>query len=219
MTDYKGEKFKEYLKSNRYNMTDVAKRLKISRHTLYQYFETGELGRKVVTNIVTGLGVTEQDIWGSDAVSEPKSNFKDLPKQTKGGGRPKGIPMYNIAATAGVVGVFEDDHNETPLFYLDMPGMQDCEFGVRISGDSMYPRFRNGDWIGCKEVTKKEHILFGEVYYIITTDYKTVKYVQPHPENKDWVLLVPHNDAIKPTPLPKDEIRRLFMVKVNLQIL
>lgn len=210
MIEYKGEKFERFLKRINVSVSDAAKRMGVSRQNMYQLFKSVELERRTVNIILTVFGVNEYEIFGDeDDAARP---IIEHPLAAHG------IPMYNVPATASVVGVFEDDMSEKPLFYLDVPGARDCDFGVRVSGDSMYPRFRNGDWIGCKEVKNREHILYGEVYYIITPDYKTVKYVQPHPEREDWVLLIPHNDAIKPTPLPKSEIIRLYMVKVNLQI-
>jgi len=217
MVEYKGKKFKDYLERNNIPVSTAAKKIEVSRNALYQYFESDELSLKVVKKIITGLGTTEHSIWGDAPVASDFSSSEKLYSHRTD--NPKsGIPMYNVTATAGVVGVYEDTFNEEPMFYLDVPGARDCDFGVRISGDSMYPRFRNGDWIGCKEVKNREYILYGEVYYIITSDYKTVKYIQPHSTKDDWVMLVPHNDSIKPTPLPKSEIIKLFTVKVNLQI-
>lgn len=210
MIEYKGEKFRRFLKRINCSVTEAAKLMGVSRQNMYQLFESTELERKTVNIILTKFGANEYEIFGDE-----DDFFRPMPEHLT---KNNGIPMYNVPATASVVGVFEDDMSEKPLFYLDVPGARDCDFGVRVSGDSMYPRFRNGDWIGCKEVKNREHILYGEVYYIITPDYKTVKYVQPHPSKEDWVLLIPHNESIKPTPLPKSEIIRLYMVKVNLQI-
>jgi hypothetical protein len=83
----------------------------------------------------------------------------------------------------------------------------------------MYPLIRNGGYVACKTITNRDHILYGEIYHIVTNDYSTVKYLKAHPEKKDWVLLVPYNEAIDPTPMPREEIIRLAQVRAILQVI
>lgn len=61
---YQGEKFKRYLERNRIPKTKAAKDLKISRQSLYQWFESNELERSTVNKILTTYNETEEKIFG-----------------------------------------------------------------------------------------------------------------------------------------------------------
>lgn len=123
----------------------------------------------------------------------------------------QGLPMFDIPVTAGAVSLIRDEPMTEPAFYLQIPSFRDCTFGARVSGDSMYPEIRNGDYVICKEVDK---FIFGDIYLVVTDDgQETVKYVHPHEEKDDWVKLVPYNKSVPITPIRKDNIIRMYRVK------
>ena len=70
MPYYQGENFKKYLKDHGISVIPLAKKLGVSRNTVYQYYASENLTREVVTNIITNLKVKESDIW-PDAEIEP----------------------------------------------------------------------------------------------------------------------------------------------------
>lgn len=55
---------------------------------------------------------------------------------------PRRIPLYDMPASAGT-GVFLDSENYS-MIEVDESIPEDANFAVRLSGDSMYPRFRDG---------------------------------------------------------------------------
>lgn len=124
-----------------------------------------------------------------------------------------GVPMYDIPVTAGAVTMIRDEKAPEPAYYLQIPSFKDCTFGARVSGDSMYPEIRNGDYVVCKEVQTLESLIYGDIYLVITKDgIETVKYVHPH-DNPDWVNLVPYNKSVPTTPMPKSNIFKVYKVK------
>lgn len=146
------------------------------------------------------------------------SNNKEI-TATKNGDK-TGVPVYSgVYSTGSVTSLFMDDHDEKPLFYLDAPEIRGCDCGFRVSGDSMHPLIRNGGYVACKTIINKDNILYGEIYHIITSDYRTVKYVHPHPDKEDWVILKPHNKSIPDTPMKRDEIIRIAQVRGIVQVL
>jgi len=66
MPDYQGEYFKTFLYRKRIAVTEAAKILNVSRQTIYQYFNSKNLTREVVSNILQKFEVTESDVWSSD---------------------------------------------------------------------------------------------------------------------------------------------------------
>lgn len=126
----------------------------------------------------------------------------------------KGLPMFNTPVTASFVEAYRDESVYQPQYYLHDPRFRDCDFGAIITGDSMHSEIRHGDFIACKEVTDKRFIVFGDIYYVVATNgLETCKYVNKDPENPDNLLLVPKNENISKSPIPKDMILRLYKVR------
>ena len=126
----------------------------------------------------------------------------------------KGVPMYNNPVTASFVEAYHDESRYRPQYYLHDPRFRDCDFGAIITGDSMHSEIRHGDFIACKEVLDKSFIVFGDIYYVVATNgLETCKYINQDPKNENNLLLVPKNDSISPSPIPKDMILRLYKVR------
>ena len=78
----------------------------------------------------------------------------------------------------------------------------------------MHSEIRHGDFVACKEVTDKRFIVYGDIYYIVASNgLETCKYVNSDPQNPDILLLVPKNDKLSPSPLPKNMLVRLYKVR------
>ncbi|MBV7529018.1 XRE family transcriptional regulator [Chitinophaga sp. sic0106] len=125
----------------------------------------------------------------------------------------RGVPMYDTDVNAGILSLIRDEKITEPAYYLPIPGFKDCKFGARVSGDSMYPEIRNGDYVICKELQTLDSLIYGDIYLVVTHDgMETVKYVHPH-EKEDWINLVPYNKSVPTTPMPKKNIRAVYKVK------
>jgi hypothetical protein len=56
--------------------------------------------------------------------------------------------------------------------------------------------------------------VFGEIYYVVSTNgLETCKYLNADPNNPNNFLLVPRNESISPSPIPKDMILRMYKVR------
>ena len=126
----------------------------------------------------------------------------------------KALPLIPFEALAGYLstdneGVRLEDCERYVIPEFDRRG---AEFIIRVSGSSMYPKYSNGDLLGCKKI---ENILFfqwGKIYVLDTSQDALVKRVYEH-ENKDFVMLVSDNkDVYPPFPIPKSDIRSLSIV-------
>lgn len=125
-----------------------------------------------------------------------------------------GLPMFNTPVTASFVETYRDETLYKPQYYLHDPRFRDCDFGAIITGDSMHSEIRHGDFIACKEITDKRFIVFGDIYYVVATNgLETCKYVNRDPDNPNNLLLVPKNENISKSPIPKDMILRLYKVR------
>lgn len=127
------------------------------------------------------------------------------------------IPYYNVDVTASAFPVFADEREE-PEYFISIPAFKDCDFAVPIYGDSMYPKIKNGHIVAVKEVKNKGVILYGEIYLVITEDYRTVKYIRKHPGDISKVLLCSENPSFDDVEIPRDSIIRLFKVRGQISI-
>lgn len=191
------------------NQEETAVLLNIGYRT-YQDIE----GKGIVKSAIDLVSIVEKTGFEITKEIAQPSNFQEHLRDFKNGNNSEGIKMYESAPVAATVKtVYHDEHN-VPDYVLQIPQFRDCNYGTRASGDSMYPEIRNGDLVICKELDRNSRIIFGDIYIVHTKDnIETIKYIKAH-ENLDWVTLVPHNKAAGVgTPIPKNEIIKLFKVR------
>lgn len=126
----------------------------------------------------------------------------------------KGTPYYNVDFIGGFEFV-SNDQTQLPDYYINYPpynkpGVMWCN----LTGHSMEPEISNGDVIALKEVKSPiEYLPAGEIYGIITDDYRTVKRIRPGAQ-KGFVRLIPANKSPEfcEQEIPVEMIRRIFAV-------
>lgn len=129
--------------------------------------------------LITGKGEMLREKF-CVSVSEP--DVKVYNSRIKSNNKNTRIPLYNIEAVAGVVEVFNDLKNKTPVAFLDIPNLPPSDAGVFVTGDSMYPLLKSGDIIAYKVLNDIRNVLWGEMYilsiYSNGDHFITIKYIQ-----------------------------------------
>lgn len=126
----------------------------------------------------------------------------------------KALPLIPFEALAGYLstdneGVMVEDCEQYVIPEFDRRG---AEFIIRVSGSSMYPKYSNGDLLGCKKIKDILFFQWGKIYVLDTSQGTLVKRVYEH-ENDDFVMLVSDNKTVYPPfPIPKSDIRSLSIV-------
>jgi len=124
----------------------------------------------------------------------------------------EGVPVYDVPIDASFIERYRDERYE-PLYFVDIPKLRNCNFGAIVSGNSMYPVMKSGTIAICRIVEDLNYFDPGEMYFLSTTNgFETVKYVQPG-EHPDELLLIPHNEKIKPTTIKKDMVIKMCIVE------
>lgn len=127
----------------------------------------------------------------------------------------EGVPYYDIDVAASIAESF-NDMPEEPEFYIDFKPFNDCEAYFPIFGDSMYPRFQNGEIIAVRKMPNRNVILWGEAYFVITNaeanNLKTIKLLLPFSEDK-VILRGANPDYAYDTIIEKKDIIALYIVK------
>lgn len=126
----------------------------------------------------------------------------------------KGAPYYNVDFIGGFDFV-PNDQTMNPDYYINYPPYnKDGVLWCNLTGHSMEPEISNGDIIAVREInTKIEYLPAGEIYGIITDDYRTVKRIRPG-DRKGFIRLIPSNKSPEfcEQEIPIDMIRRVYAV-------
>ena len=122
----------------------------------------------------------------------------------------KGVPMIPQEAFASPG---EPNYNdEHVLDYYMVSEFKDCDFVIRIKGDSMSPRYASGDVVACKKVMERLFFQWGRVYVLYTKSQGImIKRIQPS-EVDGCVKCVSDNEKYAPFDVPKSDIVSLALV-------
>ena len=124
-----------------------------------------------------------------------------------------GTPVYDIDATCGDRSrpiMFADEHI---IGHVNLPNVSPTAAIIRANGDSMEPHIHDGDWIAVREVANFNVIYYGQVYLVITNEYRLLKYIRRDEDEKNYIILRSDNKEYDDIRLPKAEIRHLFIVE------
>ncbi len=86
-----------------------------------------------------------------------------------------------------------------------------AEFLIRISGDSMQPKYYSGDIIACKRLRLDTFFQWNKVYVVDSEQGVIVKRVRPGHDDKH-VIMVSENEAYAPFELPLEKVYSIALV-------
>jgi len=125
--------------------------------------------------------------------------------------QPRGVPFYDVDFCGGF-DMMLNDQTAVPTGYIDFPQYNKADSWARITGHSMEPLISNGDIIALRRVEDwQSYILYGEIYGIMTDEYRTVKRVRKT-QDPNKILLEPINKDFDPTELEKKLITGVWAV-------
>lgn len=125
---------------------------------------------------------------------------------------PSGTPVLDIDVTCGRE--FRDLSDERIIGYVDLPIIRKDSHIVTATGDSMTPKVLSGDLIVIREIKNRDYFLWGNMYLVVTPEYRMLKYVEKHPtEPNEYIILRSENKAHSDIELPIKDIFRLFVVE------
>lgn len=107
----------------------------------------------------------------------------------------EGAPYFNVDFIGGF-DVIVNDQTRNPDFYINYPPYnQEGVVWCNLTGHSMEPEISNGDIIALHEVTTPiQYLPAGEIYGIVTEEYRTVKRVRLS-QKEGYVRLIPSNKS------------------------
>ena len=199
--------------------TLIASKLGISEGNIRGYIKGVTPKQDVLEKIVINLDINPDWLLtgrGSMLKSEETaisggSKEKELPKVNY---ECEGAPYYNVDFIGGFDLVL-NDQTRNPDYYINFPPYnKEGVIWCNITGHSMEPELNNGDFIAMKEMHSPiEYLPAGEIYGIITDDYRTVKRIRMA-DRDGFVRLIPTNKSPEyaEQEIPIDMIRKVYAV-------
>ena len=130
-----------------------------------------------------------------------------------------GALIYDIDATCGLSGRDIEFTDEKVIGSIDAPEINPDSKIIFATGDSMQPLIASGDRVVIRKIESWDFFNYGQVYLIITNEYRLIKRVRRHPKDADnLILLRSENPNYDDIDLPKREIIHLFIVENILSI-
>ena len=130
----------------------------------------------------------------------------------------KGIPLYDVAASAGTGLAF--DTQTKIIAYFEMPNFSDCQAVISVFGDSMLPVYRSGDKVVLKEITSNI-IPYGQVFVITVKEgvgsQTYLKLIFPCSDGRNEIILRSYNSDYPDIPCMLSDIQKLFIVKGSIR--
>ena len=96
--------------------------------------------------------------------------------------------------------------------YYTVSDFNNSDFLIRVTGDSMSPKYCGGDIVACKKISETYFFQWGRVYVIYTQSQGImIKRVQPS-EDRDFITCVSDNPKYAPFDVPKSDIVSIALV-------
>jgi len=206
---HQGEYLKKVIKSSRTKVTEIARRIGISRANMYLLFDKEQLDDYYIDKI-RQIGIDLDNL-------KPQKGLVKEPKAFSGNENEVQIPFYEADVTAGDGKNF-GDQVKNASYFLNIPHFRDCNIAVRVNGHSMYPKYCNGNIVVCKKINDHAHIPYGEPHIVVMADYSVLKYVHPHTTNKRLFILKSANEQYEPMEVKRQDVLGIYIVKGKLEL-
>lgn len=126
------------------------------------------------------------------------------------------LPLIPFEAVAGPGSpVYEDERIES---FYQVSEFRDCDFLIRVKGDSMSPHFTGGDLLACKKVVDAFFFQWGRCYVLLTRSQGAmVKRIQPS-EKDGWIKCVSDNEKYAPFDVPMEDVVSVALVNGSISL-
>lgn len=220
MNQHEGEKLQQWLDTKGWTIDDLARKLNISRQTVYYHINRNEIGdsfkRKLslinveifdktydrkIEMVDDGQGIYTSEV----AIRLPSVDIKT-----------RILPVFDIYGHAGRTSLVNTMEDAPILAYVQVPGYEDCLGWVRVKGDCMAPFLKNGDYVALKKADK-ENIAWGRAYFIIFGGdnplENEVKYIRKGKDEKHWILRSHDEEKYEDQDIHRDLIKAVYRVR------
>ena len=215
------DRIRYLIRQSRMTQAQFAARLSVNPSNLSKHL-SGKIpiSEGLINKIVVDMGVSKAWLRDGEDIPYPRPMHAaeieiERPTGILTEDVRRGVPVYDIDVTAGHSELSRMFTADRIMGYMDLPSLNpDCII-VRVSGDSMEPVIDNGSFVAIRPVSTSGIIFWGQIYIIVTEDYRMVKYLRRHTDS-DYVVLHSANPAYDDIDIPRSAIEGLFLVETIL---
>ncbi len=194
------EEIKAFRRANGLTQDDLAAYIGTGKAFISQV----ENGRSALPETKFSMILNNKMGWDTSMLRKPQTSILDQHSS-------KGIPLIPIEAMAGVL-----SGNSAPVMERDcdrynIPMFKGAEFLIRISGDSMQPKYYSGDIVACKRLPLDTFFQWNRVYVVDSEQGVIIKRVRRGCDDRH-IVFVSDNIAYEPFELPLEKIYSIALV-------
>lgn len=184
--------------------TTFAQKLGVSEANIRGYMKNVVPKADVLEKIVTSYDVNAR--WLLTGIGEMTKENNSIKLSEDG----TGIPLIPVEAMAGCFTGSQTVLLQECERYV-VPAFKNADFLIRVSGDSMVPRYFSGDMVACKMLSLADIFFqWGKVYVLGTDQGALIKKVE-RGSSSDSITLVSENQAYQPFELL---IRQVYHIAI-----
>lgn len=124
---------------------------------------------------------------------------------------PHSIPLIPLDAFAGYAMGNSATILDSECEHYVVPTFRNADFLIQVNGDSMHPKYQNGDIVACKKLPFDTFFQWNKVYVIDSEQGVLIKRVKPGHDD-DHIMLVSENPDYAPFALHRKQISSLAIV-------
>lgn len=215
-----GKRLKEFRKRKNIKMPAIAAATGISKENLYKWEK----------------GTKPSDFDQLQTLMEYINNMDNAPDQVAEDPKLINTKKAKPSSTTFLTGIFLSQDEESVLLYdnnaapgnvivinkqpilvasrIDAPVIGDVDGVIPVTGDSMEPRFRSGNFIAIKKLRFTRIINAGAFYYVIDINHTgLIRRVRPAGETNSIILIAENGKDYPETTRKMDEILAIFSIE------
>lgn len=189
----------------------ISNELKFNKGTISSYLSGSIKASKPFLEKFANYYKISQELLKDGDEDNDKSELPTISKNL-------GAPYYDVDFIGGFDLVI-NDQNVKPRFYINFLPFNDVDCWVNITGKSMSPFISHGDIVALKKIDNwNEFLLYGEIYAIVSEEFRTVKIIGQSEKNNCFKL-IPYSKSpeFSEQDMPKKLIQQIYRVKGSLK--
>ena len=215
-----GKRLKEFRKRKNIKMPAIAAATGISKENLYKWEK----------------GTKPSDFDQLQTLMEYINNMDNAPDQVAEDPKLINTKKAKPSSSTFLTGIFLSQDEESVLLYdnnaapgnviiinkqpilvasrIDAPVIGDVDGVIPVTGDSMEPRFKSGNFIAIKKLRFTRIINAGSFYYIVDKNHTgLIRRVRPAGETNSIILIAENGNDYPETTRRMDEILAIFSIE------
>lgn len=203
-----GLRIKQLAESRKMTATQLASSLGITRPAVSAIYEKEEVNSAILRKCAKIFNVPISYFFEEDEQLPIRQEIVEEIGQRL---QTKGIPLLPIEAVAGILSGNDSQVMGYECEYYDIPSLRSADFLIRVTGDSMEPKYLSGDIVACRRLPIDTFFEWNRVYVIGSEQGVLIKRVRKG-EDSQHISLVSENKEYTPFEIPLSKVHSLAIV-------